>query len=102
MRSKVETVRNFREPETSEKVKSFLGLINFCAAFIPNMATISEPLRRLARKKEPFKLGETQRVAFQTLKKKLTRSKILGIYSTDARTRIVADPSPVGIGCVLA
>lgn len=91
MRSKVETVRNFREPETSEKVKSFLGLVNFCAAFIPNMATISEPLRRLTRKKEPFKWGETQRVAFQTLKEKLMRSKALGIYSTNARTRIVAD-----------
>lgn len=102
MRSKVETVRNFREPETSEEVRSFLGLVNFCAAFIPNIATISESLRSLTRKSEPFVWSEAQRIAFQTLKEKLIESETLGIYNPDARTRVVADASPVGIGCVLA
>ncbi|KMQ85487.1 pol [Lasius niger] len=66
------------------------------------MATISESLRSLTRKSEPFVWGKAQRVAFQTLKEKLIESETLGIYNPDARTRVVADASPVGIGCVLA
>lgn len=39
--SKVEAVQTFRNPKTAEEVRSFLGLVNFCAAFIPDMVTIS-------------------------------------------------------------
>ena len=48
--SKVEAVKSFRTPVTPEEVRSFLGLVNFCAAFITNLATISERLRQLTRK----------------------------------------------------
>lgn len=35
---KVETVTEARKPESVAEVRSFLGLINFCARFIPNQS----------------------------------------------------------------
>ena len=48
--AKVEAVTEARQPESAAEVHSFLGLVNFCARFIPDHATVSEPLRRLTRK----------------------------------------------------
>ena len=42
---KVKAVVDAREPTNAAEVKSFLGLINFTARFIPDLATVSAPLR---------------------------------------------------------
>ena len=61
-----EIARNYKavneasEQETVSEVKSFLGLVNFNARFIPNLATVAEPLRRLTKKGEPFIFGLEQ------------------------------------------
>ena len=47
---KVEAVTEARQPESAAEKHSFLGLVNFCAKFIPDLATVSEPLRKLTRK----------------------------------------------------
>lgn len=101
LRSKIEAVENFREPKTPEEIRSFLGLVNFCAPFIPNLANVSESLRRLTRKNEKFVWGKEQDRAFNELKKRLCNAETLGIFDKNAKTRLVADASPVAIGAVL-
>jgi hypothetical protein len=56
----VEDVKNARKPETVAEVRSFLGLVNFNAKFIRNLAQEAEPLRKLTRKDNPFSWGEEQ------------------------------------------
>ena len=51
---RVKDLVNAAEPKNASEVKSFLGLVNFSARYIPNLATISEPLRKLTRKNEQF------------------------------------------------
>ena len=46
---KVDAVKNARTPQNAAEVRSFLGLVNYCARFIPNFATLAEPLRKLTR-----------------------------------------------------
>ena len=101
LESKVEAVKNFRKPNTPEEVRSFLGLVNFCAPFIKDLATVSEPLRCLMRKDTKFKWGTLESNAFETLKKTLCDAKTLGMYDPNAPTRVIADASPVGLGAVL-
>ena len=67
---KVEVVTEARKPESVTEVRSFLGLVNFCARFIPDLATVSEPLRRLTRKDVPYQWGKEQDKAFNELKKR--------------------------------
>ena len=52
--SKVEAVTDATQPESATEVRSFLGLVNICARFIPDLATVSEPLRKLTRKDVHF------------------------------------------------
>jgi hypothetical protein len=56
-------------------------LVNFTARFIPDLATVSAPLRKLTKAKEPFVWGIDQHNSFNELKKRLTSApKPLGIF----------------------
>jgi hypothetical protein len=99
--SKVDAVLNARQPQNSSEVKSFLGLVNFSGRFIPNMATMAEPLRKLTRKNEPFIWGREQVESFENLKKRLSKASSLGYFDRHKKTQVICDAGPVGIGCVL-
>ena len=99
---KVRAVVEAREPESVSEVRSFLGLVNYSGRFIPDLATLSEPLRRLTKKDVEFQWGPEQAAAFQKLKNELARAEILGYYDKDAETHVITDASPVGLGAVLA
>ena len=99
--AKVQAVKNDRKLENAAEVRSFLGLVNFSAKFIPNLATISEPLRRLTRKSVPFSWQKEHSEAFTKLKEVMTNTKTLADFYRSARTQVIADTSPVGSGAVL-
>ena len=45
---------NRATPTTVSEIRSLLGMANFSAQFIPNFATLTEPLRRLTHKNTVF------------------------------------------------
>ena len=47
--SRVEAVMNAKEPKNAGEVRSFLGLVNFSASFIPNLATTTKPFCRQSK-----------------------------------------------------
>ena len=73
--SRVEAVIDARVPQNAEEVESFLGLVNFSARFIPNLASIAEPLHKLTRKQTPFVWGTEQQGAFDALKGSLANAE---------------------------
>ena len=79
-------------------MRSFLGLVNFCVRFIPDLATISEPLRKVMKKDVPFHWGVEQNRAFTELKGRLSSTDTLGYFNKDAKTRLITDTSLVGLG----
>ena len=89
---KVKAVLEAREPKSATEVRNFLGLVNFTARFIPDLATISAPLRKLTKSKEPFHWGREQQIA---------NAGTLGYFDKTAPTTVIADVSPVGLGAVL-
>ena len=100
--SRVEAVVDAREPQNAEEVRSFLGLVNFSARFIPNLASIAEPLHRLTRKQTPFVWGAEQQGAFDALKDSLANAETLAYFDSNAEeTKLITDASPVGLGAVL-
>lgn len=50
LRGKVDAIRNAPEPTNLTELKSLLGLINFYGKFIPDIATVLEPLYKLLKK----------------------------------------------------
>jgi hypothetical protein len=93
----VDAVANARRPDSVSEVRSFLGL----GKFILDLATVADPLRKLTRQSEPFIWGDEQEHSFKELKKRLTNAETLGYFDLKAKTAIIADASPVGLGAVL-
>ena len=56
--TKVEAVTEARQPESAAEVRSFLGLVNFCARFIPESIRTSQETHK---KRCPFLLGKRTR-----------------------------------------
>ena len=99
--SKVESIVKFRRPENATDCRSFLGLVNFVGRFLPDLATISEPLRQITRKDQGFKWGSEQQKAFELIKKKMSQAQTLAHFDSKAKIRVVADASPYGLGAIL-
>ena len=98
---KVAAIQNATAPQSTAEVRSFLGLVQYCAKFLPDFVQVAEPLRMLTRKDQQFVWGDVQQKSFQQLKDLLTRAETLAYFRNECRTRIVADAGPTGIGAVL-
>ncbi|GJR46334.1 hypothetical protein Tco_1314437 [Tanacetum coccineum] len=69
--SKVESVKNWKTPESSTEIRSFLGLAGYYQRFIENFSKIAKPLTLLTQKNKAYVWGDKQDEAFQILKEKL-------------------------------
>ena len=94
--SKIQAVLQTERPTNVKELKSFLGLVSYCSNFLPQFATISEPLRKLTRRSQNFRWEKEQQNAFETLKSAMESAEVMAYYDQDAKTRIIVDASPVG------
>ena len=54
---KVRAIQDAPAPTNIHQLKSFLGLINFYAKFLPNLSTVLAPLYVIATEKSPLDMG---------------------------------------------
>lgn len=99
--TKVKAVKQFRIPETSEELRSFLGLISYVGRFIPDLATKTYTLRQLMVTPGKFNWLQAHTDAFEMLKNYVINAPILKYFDNERQTRLVVDASPVGLGAVL-
>lgn len=99
--SKVEALKVFRTPKDSEELRSFLGLATYVGRFLPDLGTVSAPLRSLTHTGVPFKWTDAHETAFLRMKEMIGDVKHLKFFDTGMRTRVIADASPVALGAVL-
>ena len=98
---KVKAVLEARGPSSASEVRSFLGLVNYFGRLIPDLATVSEPLRRLTKQETPYEFGVERKISFEKPKSRLTCAETLGYFYKEAPTTVIADASPVGLGAIL-
>ena len=101
IQDKVRAIRDAPAPTNIHQVKSFLGLINFYAKFLPNLSTVIALLYVLLQKSHPWTWGPLQQRALQHAKDRLLYSSLLVHYSEQQPLLLAADASLYGLGAVL-
>lgn len=75
--------------------------MTYVTRFVPNLATIVEPLRRLLKSEELFKWTNAHHEALKQIKIKMAEKEYLGFFKVGDQTQVMADASPVGLGAIL-
>ena len=100
--SKIKAITNAPEPSSLSELKSFLGLVNYYAKFLPNSATTLAPLYKLLKHSEPWQWNTEQQVSFENIKTMLTAPTLLVHFDEKAPIMLSCDASPYGVGAVLS
>ena len=98
---KTRAITNMPEPENKQQVKSFLGMISYYGAFVPEMRKYRGPLDELLKQDKPFEWSKECQTAYQELKKVLTSDLLLMHFDPKLPIIVAADASQYGIGAVL-
>ncbi|GKE43912.1 putative reverse transcriptase domain-containing protein, partial [Tanacetum coccineum] len=99
--SKVESVKNWKTPESHTEIRSFLGLAGYYRRFIENLSKIAKPLTLLTQKNKAYVWGDNQEEAFRILKEKLCNAPVLAIPDGPNDFVVFYDALNQGFGCVL-
>ena len=99
---KVAAIRDFPIPSNASEVRSLLGMATYCSRFIPNFATINEPLRELTKQNVPFKWTVKHDKSVKLIVESLVKATSMSYFDPQKQTEVVCDASPFGLGCILA
>ncbi|MGH0185230.1 UNVERIFIED_CONTAM: hypothetical protein FKN15_017326 [Acipenser sinensis] len=102
--SKVQALVDAAIPKTKAQVRSLLGLAGYYRRFIPEYATVVNPLVDLTKKSAPnsIKWSEECQGAFNTVKQRLCQAPALITPDFTKRFILHTDASDVGLGAVLS
>ena len=89
-KEKVKAILELKHPENQKQLKSFLGVIQYLAKFLPRLSERTERLRKLLKKDFTWNWGKQQNEDFENIKKMLTEVPCLAHYAKD-RENIVSN-----------
>ena len=100
--AKVARVAEWPTPSNKKEVQSFLGFTNFYQKFIEGFLHISLPLFDLTKTDSTFKWSSKEKLAFDTLKDRITSAPILALPDNSRPYCVEADSSDFATGAVLS
>ena len=98
---KVEAIRKMPRPTDRQGVQRLLGTLNQLSKFVPNLASMTQPIRELLNKNVVFKWSYEQEKSFDQVKQCLTTAPVLGYYDVNEDVTISCDASGGGLGACL-
>ena len=97
--ARLKAVEDFPTPTDVTSVRSFLGLANQLADFMPDLAQVTGPMRELLRKNVAFTWGSDQENSFKEAKRIILASAKLAHYDPKRETSLLSDASRLhGLG----
>ena len=100
--AKVAGVSEWPTPSNKKEVQSFLGFTNFYRRFIEGFSHIARPLFSLTKGDSVFKWSFEEKLAFNTLKDKITSAPILALPDNSRPYCVESDSSDFAMGAVLS
>lgn len=99
---KIKAVVDASPPASVTEVRSFLGMVQFCAKFLPNLADLTAPLRNLTRADVPWSWTAQHQEAFDKLKALITKTSTLAYFNINKEIHLTVDAGPKGLGAILS
>jgi hypothetical protein len=62
---KIKAIKDMPAPVDKKGVQRLLGTVNYIAKFVPNMSTMTEPIRQLLKNETQFIWTYEQKAAFE-------------------------------------
>ena len=98
---KISDITNMPTPRSKKDVQRLLGMITYLSKYIPNLSTITQPLRQLLHKRTEFIWTFEQNKAFDQIKQTLTSAPVLAFYDVNKEVELHCDASSEGLGVCL-
>lgn len=99
---KVEAIQNTERPKNQSELKTFLGLVTYYSRFIPQLSTLTYPLRRLLHKDQKWFWSSSCESSFIKLRNEIASDRVLVPFDPSLPVTLACDASPVGIAGVLS
>ena len=77
--SKVEAIKDWKQPKTITEVRSFLGLAGYYRKYVEGFSSIALPPTQLTRKGVKFEWNMACKHSFDELKRRLTFAPLLAM-----------------------
>ena len=90
------------EPTNLRQLRSYLGMLQYYARFLPHLATVAAPLYALQTKEAVWSWEASQRRAFAETKRLLASAPVLAHYDPTQPLILTTDASPYGVAAVLS
>ncbi|KAL5596424.1 uncharacterized protein BROUX77_007108 [Berkeleyomyces rouxiae] len=100
--AKVAAIREWVPPTNVKGVRSFIGFANFYRQFIDSFSEVAAPLVSLTKKGVPWKWGQAEERAFETLKNLFITAPVLAMWDEDRTTVVECDCSGWALGGTLS
>ncbi|KAI5349454.1 hypothetical protein L3X38_002341 [Prunus dulcis] len=100
--TKIKAIRDMPEPRNLHELKSLQGRLAFIRRFISNLAGRCQPFSRLMKKDVPFVWDEACHNAFESMKKYLSSSPLLGAPIPGKQLKLYIAAQERSIGALLA
>ena len=101
---KTDAIIQLENPKTLKQLRSIMGSIHHLIKFIPNLATLSAPIRPLlssATSKKKLEWNENHSIAFQNIKNAIQKIVEQKHFNIQKDTRVKCDASKEGRGACL-
>lgn len=85
---KVSAIRDMKIPTDVKELRRFMGMVNHMGKYIPQLASISKPLRDLLSEKSTWLWDVAQQEAFEKIKDALSSAPSLAIYDLSRDTSV--------------
>ena len=99
--SKVKAILEMPHPQSKQDLRRFMGMVTYLGKFLPNLSTISAPLRQLLQEDILWHWTDEHSSAIQSIKKLITQSPVLKYFDPKLDTKLSVDASKSGLGGVL-
>ncbi|KAK3731800.1 hypothetical protein QZH41_007620 [Actinostola sp. cb2023] len=101
--SRVRAIREAPRPSNVNELRSFIGLVNYYARFLPNLASSMAPFYYLLKKDVKWQWNKLHESTFKKIKQLMSEDVLLHVAHYDANAELVlaCDASSTGIGAVL-